>query len=323
MSFWGSAEYTKVYRQFMTFNTGRKSKQGIETLQKNVRFVMNWCFENAIELNGLTVGDALAFRLAESGRIKKDGHVISEGTVCNRLKAARSLFAFLLSRGVVKTNPFAEVSNPRIPEHISRNTLSEAQMAVLLAKLERFDEAGNRKTRLHLYRVHVLAEFLHASGMRVSEAASLTESNFDLDQKLVYIPHGKGGASRTAFLTGRAASVLKLYFKRGRAIILEVFQVPENGNAFICGPGRLQSLVNTELVRQCRSLGLPPITSHGFRHSLGTRLLRGECDIRHIQGILGHASIASTQVYTQVDRDDVKNSMDKFHPRGNLQGISA
>jgi len=77
----------------------------------------------------------------------------------------------------------------------------------------------------------------------------------------------------------------------------------------------LMSAVNKELSEVCNKLKIPVITCHGFRHSIGTHLLRAGCDLRHIQMILGHEKLNSTQRYTRVDRRDLRNIIDKYHPR--------
>lgn len=74
-------------------------------------------------------------------------------------------------------------------------------------------------------------------------------------------------------------------------------------------------MLNSRLRKLCLELEIPVITSHGFRHSLGTHLLRSGCDMRHIQVILGHDKLSSTQIYTKVYADDLKDSIDKYHPR--------
>ena len=78
---------------------------------------------------------------------------------------------------------------------------------------------------------------------------------------------------------------------------------------------RVAHVLNAELATICNGLGIPAITSHGFRHSLGTHLLRSGCDMRHIQMILGHEALQTTQIYTRVDKDDLKRSLDEHHPR--------
>ncbi|GMO41772.1 MAG: hypothetical protein Ta2F_17740 [Termitinemataceae bacterium] len=83
----------------------------------------------------------------------------------------------------------------------------------------------------------------------------------------------------------------------------------------------LESSINRELAQLCPKLEIPVITCHAFRHSLGTHLLRNGTDIRYIQSILGHEKLSSTQIYTKVDKQDLKKSLDAYHPRTYVQDV--
>jgi site-specific recombinase XerD len=202
-----------------------------------------------------------------------------------------------------------------MPDHISRNVLSEAQMGALLRELGRFDESEIWYERERRYRVHVIAEFLYATGLRIAEACSLVSENLDLDRRLVYVPNGKGGKPRTAFMTSYAAEIMARYLKTGRPAIMHHFTRDHAHTLFGANKARVAEVVNGELKRVCETLELPEITSHGFRHSLGTHLLRSGADMRHIQAILGHEALGTTQIYTRVDKEDLKKSLDEYHPR--------
>jgi site-specific recombinase XerD len=116
-------------------------------------------------------------------------------------------------------------------------------------------------------------------------------------------------------MTGFAAEIMAWYLKQGRNILLSKGSRTYGHTVFGTHPERLTALVNQELKKTCQMLGLPVISSHGFRHSLGTHLLRAGCDMRYIQVILGHESLQSTQVYTRIDKEELKDSLDRFHPR--------
>jgi len=105
------------------------------------------------------------------------------------------------------------------------------------------------------------------------------------------------------------------YLAVGRPMLMHQFTRGHERTLFGAGKARVAEVVNGELRRVCAELELPVITSHGFRHSLGTHLLRSGADMRHIQAILGHESIATTQVYTHVEKEDLKKSLDAYHPR--------
>ncbi|GHV12896.1 hypothetical protein FACS189491_06810 [Spirochaetia bacterium] len=103
--------------------------------------------------------------------------------------------------------------------------------------------------------------------------------------------------------------------KRGRPAVLGNYGRIDRDTVFGASPQWLTAAVNSGLKEACGELGLPVITSHGFRHSLGTHLLRAGCDLRYIQIILGHERLSTTQIYTSVDKEDLKKSLDRYHPR--------
>ena len=304
-----------LYEEFLAAERPMVSAQGYTTLSGLSRRVLAWFDQEEIDVTAATIRDALLFQARLCERVDAGGKPLATGTVLNYLKAARRFFAFLVRTERRKTNPFADLHRPRPGEHLSRNVLTEAQLGQLLKELGKFDEMPLWYDRRRRYRVHVIAEFLYASGLRIAEACSLTAADLDLDQRLVRVRYGKGGRSRTAFLGSYAADVLRLYLDSGRAALAGRYVRKRGGSLFGADKARVAAVVNAELARVCRALGLPPITTHGFRHSLGTHLLRSGCDMRHIQAILGHEALQTTQIYTKVDKEDLKRSLDEFHPR--------
>jgi site-specific recombinase XerD len=294
----------------LDYQQRRTSFQGFKAIQKNSYQLLKWLEEKDIMPCELTIQDALEYKAAAASRTTKEGKPLAAGTCCNLLKAGRAFFKYLVTSGHMESNPFMAVSYPKLPERIYRNVLTEAQMNALLERFRKF-------TTLAEYKAHVIAELLYASGLRIAEAASLESKDIDTRQRLVNVREGKGGKSRTAFLTGYAAEVLDLYIAQGRELVLRSYYGlrPQGHTVFCVGFARLQQEINDALRCACCELELPLITSHGFRHSAGTHLLRGGCDIRHIQVILGHDKLETTQIYTHVDKDDIKASLDAHHPR--------
>jgi site-specific recombinase XerD len=310
-----SADYADLYDRFLENERPRVSRQGFTTLTGIARRMLLWFDDEDIELEDVTIRDAVRYQSYLSTLHTKEGSPVTTGTMQNYIKVARRFFRYLVETERLKTNPFEELSYPRLGEHLSRNGLSESQMSCLLHELARFDELPIWQARIRRYRTHVISEFLYASGLRIAEACSLIESNLDLDHRLVYLPEGKGGKARTAFLTGYVSDVMREYLAHGRAAVLGGYVRTHGDTLFGADKARVAAVVNAELKVVCMELGIPVITTHGFRHSLGTHLLRSGCDMRHIQIILGHEALATTQIYTKVDKDDLKRSLDAFHPR--------
>ena len=306
----GTAE---LAAEFLEAQRAMVSAQGYESLEYLTRVLVK-CFDQE-ELDPLEIGivEAVHCMAVWSQSHNQAGQLYASGTLHNRLKAARRFFNYLVATQRRATNPFLEVEVPRHGSHLSRNVVTEAQMGRLLGELACFDEEKTVRAAHRRYRVHVMAEFLYSTGLRIAEAASLKPENLDLEHRLVYLSSGKGGKPRTAFLTFYAAEVLDLYVKAGRSAVMRNNQ--NDGSLFGAAKDTLEMLVNRELHQRCTALELPVITTHGFRHSLGTHLLRSGCDMRHIQVILGHQALSTTQIYTRVDKEDLKKSLDEHHPR--------
>jgi site-specific recombinase XerD len=310
-----SAATAELLEEFLESEKPKVSTQGYTTLSGIARRVLTWFDDEELDVTEIGITDAVRFASSLSERCTREGSPIGVGTMRNYLKVARRCFDYLVQTGKLGSNPFRELRYPRMNDHLSRNVLSEAQMGRLLRELARFDELSDHREALRRYRVHVLAEFLYATGLRIAEACALKEANIDLEHRLVYIPQGKGGAPRTVFLTPYAADVMRLYLESGRAQVLGAYARQNAGTLFGAVKDRVAAVVNAELREVCTALELPEITSHGFRHSLGTHLLRSGCDMRHIQAILGHEALQTTQIYTLVDKEDLKKSLDEHHPR--------
>jgi len=277
--------------------------------------MLTWFEAEEVDLFEVGIAEALRYQAWLSEHVDDEGRAYTTGTMHNYLKTARRFFDYLVATERVKSNPFQALRYPRLSSHLSRNFLSEAQMGRLLSELGKFDEGTSWYDRERRYRVHVIAEFLYATGLRIAEACSLTEVDVDLEARRVYLKEGKGGSPRTAYLTSYAAEVLKVYLDSGASATRHRYVRQLGHTIFGANKARVADVVNRELEKVCTRLELPVITTHGFRHSLGTHLLRSGADLRHIQAILGHEALQTTQIYTHVDKDDLRRSLDEHHPR--------
>lgn len=311
------APYDTLYEEFLSYCKERSTKQGYISVKNTSYRILSWFEQEDILIEEAGVRDCLYFRKSIGQRVTREGKPVSEGTIQNYLKIARKLFSYAVQSGRRESNPFEEVESPRLPVRISRNVLTEDQMTRLLDYLSRYHEAKNILQKVSYYRIHVVCEFLYATGLRLSEAGSLVCENIDTSQRTVYVPLGKGEKPRTAYMSEYVSSLMDVYMKKGRAVFKQVYgkECGEKDTVFFSGKGGLGYVVNSRLKRVCETLGIPVITTHGFRHSLGTHLLKNGCDMRYIQTILGHESLETTQIYTRVDKEDVRKSIDTYHPR--------
>jgi integrase/recombinase XerC len=159
----------------------------------------------------------------------------------------------------------------------------------------------------------VVLELLYASGIRVSELCGLDLDDLDLGRRVVRVL-GKGGRERTVPIGLPAQRAAEAWIRAGRPRLVR----PDSGPALLLGfrGGRLNPSTARQIVAgRAAAAGLPHTSPHGLRHSAATHLLDGGADLRSVQELLGHASLASTQIYTHVSKERLRRVYDQAHPR--------
>jgi integrase/recombinase XerD len=292
-------------------------RKGHDTAKRksNLMIFLRYAEETGRDLCRFTVRDAeefqtyLATRTADTGASRYTARSVQ--TIMGSVSA---FYGFLKKRRIVPANPFAAVSRLRKERTLPKNILSEETMDALLRHFREFWKGRNLIERRNFYKVHVIAELMYSTGCRIHEIASLTPSDIDFIKGTVRVTDTKTGTKRDAILNEYAAKVLSLYLTRMRPYVL--FGKNNADMTLLFGArANLAIQLNDFLRRESESLGYGKVTSHQFRHAVGYHLLRGGCDIRHIQEILGHRALSTTQVYTKVDREDLKGVIDAYHPR--------
>ncbi|RPJ08537.1 MAG: hypothetical protein EHM28_04050 [Spirochaetaceae bacterium] len=259
--------------------------------------------------------DALLFQGWLLERTTASGKKLDSSTVACHMTVVTSFYKWLKIRGKVYTNPFREIKKVRTARKLPRHIPKEQELDLFLESLGRFDEGKTLKDKLVLYRTHVMAELQYSTGLRIAEAASLKVSDVDFRRSIVEVRDGKGGFARMAFLTEYAREILRLYIERMRALVFTGWNTAHGDLLFGVSPGVLGRMTNRVLRKTAQSMDVAVPTSHVFRHALGYHLLRAGCNIRHIQQILGHKSIKNTEIYTKVEKEDLREVIDKCHPR--------
>jgi integrase/recombinase XerC len=220
------------------------------------------------------------------------------------LAAVRSFFRFLAREGVLENAAPRAVRTPRIPRTLPR-PLSETDAARTL------EEAAENDVKWLAARDTALLTLLYGAGLRVSEALSLRRGDVPLGASLTVL--GKGRKQRTVPLLPAVREAIQIYAE----------QIPFTGardsSLFVSRRGRPMSARETQaLMQRLRSrLGLPErATPHALRHSFATHLLANGGDLRAVQELLGHASLSTTQTYTEIDVKKLMQVYQNAHPRG-------
>ena len=208
----------------------------------------------------------------------------------------------------IDDDPAARLETPRRGRKLPE-VLSYSEVQRLLAQ-PRGDEPTTIRDR-------ALLELMYASGLRASETISLEVSDVDLEHGIVRAM-GKGSKERLVPVGGKAVAAVRVYLRSGRP---KLVRSPEERILFLNfrgGPLTRQGLYKIVL-RHAEAVGLGDrMSPHTLRHSFATHLLSGGCDMRSVQEMLGHADLSTTQLYTHLSGEELKEAYFKAHPREHL-----
>lgn len=264
------------------------------------RTCVEWGIMHPGEVGRLTLRRYLAI-LADRG--------LARATVARRSSLARTWFGLLARRGVVPTDPAATLESPRAGRPLPR-VLRVDEVARLLVAPDAGSPAGLRD--------RALLELLYASGARVAEACGLDLDAVDLPQRQVRLA-GKGGKERIVPLGTPAVAACRRYLADARAALAGEVTTPA---LFLNSRGQRLGVrdARTAVGRAARTAGLGHVTPHTLRHAFATHLLDRGADLRQVQELLGHASLATTQRYTHLSRGRLQEVHARAHPRARAAG---
>jgi integrase/recombinase XerD len=266
-------------------------------------------FGEFLDRRGLTLADSahgdIAAFLSELSAGGPKRPPVAPSTLARKVAALRSFFKHLRREGILEHDPTAELRGPRKTRTLPR-VLSREEVARLL------DEPRGLGPRA--LRDRALLEVMYGCGLRASEATGLEIADVDLEAGMLRA-RGKGAKERIVPVGRQAISALRSYCDSGRPALLGVR--PET-RLFVNRRGsRLTRQGLYKIVQgHARSAGLEEkMSPHTLRHTFATHLLAGGCDLRSLQEMLGHADLATTQVYTHLSADRLKDAYFGAHPR--------
>ena len=252
---------------------------------------------------------ALDLRLLRSWLAGQSTRGMARSTLARRAAAARAFTAWALREGLVAADPGALLATPRtgrtLPGVLRRD---EADALLHVAGLAADDDSPTGVRDL------AVLEVLYASGIRVGELCGLDLDDVDRGRRVLRVL-GKGSKERMVPLGVPALRAVDRWLAEGRPAL----RGPGSGPALFLGarggridPRTVRRAVHTLLAHVP---GAPDLGPHGLRHSAATHLLEGGADLRSVQELLGHATLATTQIYTHVSVDRLKATYDQAHPR--------
>ncbi|MBD3358016.1 MAG: site-specific tyrosine recombinase XerD [Chitinivibrionales bacterium] len=235
--------------------------------------------------------------------LRKQG--LSSKTTGRNLSAIRMFFRFLAREGTVSADPTVNIETPRNRAHLP-TVLNLSDVDALLAQPDRTTPRGLRDK--------AMLEVLYATGVRVSELVALTMENLNL-QVGYLVTFGKGSKERVVPLGEAAVDCVNEYITHGRPLLLK-----ENNSRFVFLNGSGKGLTRQGFWKIIRRYALKAgidkkLSPHTLRHSFATHLLENGADLRSVQMMLGHADISTTQIYTHLTQERLKNIHLQYHPR--------
>jgi integrase/recombinase XerD len=254
---------------------------------------------DAEEVARITRDDLVNYLAAQRAR------GVAVNSVRRRIAVLRSFFRFLIHEGYIQHDPTEHLSLPRGERYLP-SVLSIAEVERLLAQPDESTVLGCRDA--------ALLELMYATGLRVSEAVTLTVDRFNSEVGYVVV-YGKGGKERIVPTGDEAVLKVRHYLSVARTVLARDETCPQ---LFLTRLGRPMSRVAVWrlIKRYGRQAGIvAPITPHGLRHSFASHLLECGADLRSVQQMLGHADISTTQIYTRVLQKRLKEIYDQCHPR--------
>ncbi|MEX0756248.1 MAG: site-specific tyrosine recombinase XerD [Actinomycetota bacterium] len=294
-----------AYLDHLTVERGLSSHTVAAYRRDLVRYTTHCEAREVRDARSVTDADVAAFVAELSAATHHDGEPYRASSVVRALSAVRAFHRWVMAEGDADRDPTGGIVRPKLPRRLPR-PLSVEDVAALLEAPDPVAAAGRRD--------RAIIELLYGAGLRVSELVALDVDDLDLDDAGVRV-FGKGGKERDLPLGGFAVDALHAYLATARP----EFATARSRSALFLNVrgGRLtrQGVTNV-LHAAARRAGIRrAVSPHVLRHSFATHLLEGGADVRVVQELLGHASVATTQVYTLITKEHLLEVYATSHPR--------
>jgi integrase/recombinase XerD len=280
----------------------RRAPLTVTTYGLELRRFLDYADRNDMDIGTVNAEQIIAYLEWRKTEQKLDSRSMAKAISC-----LRSFFRFVTVEGIRSDNPAALLENPRqtftLPQTMDRETVDSL--------LDKMDTDGPRGLR-----DRALFEMIYSSGLRISEAVALNIRDIDFSEGVARVK-GKGSKERLAVFGNEAAAWLKRYLEESRPVLSgKRGGNPVGAALFIAKGGKRLSRkgIWKNYARYAMIAGTPSRV-HALRHSFATGLLRGGADLRTVQALLGHANLATTQIYTHVDTGLLRENHRKYLPR--------
>ena len=272
--------------------------------------------DHATRMSCATIEDIdLAVLRSWLARLRTTGS--ARTSLARRAAAARTFTAWAHREGLLPHDVGQRLASPKARRDLPGVLRQDQATALVTAPERRRPDTDSQAADAHatavMLRDGAALELLYATGIRVSELCGLDVTDVDHGRRVVRVL-GKGSKERSVPYGVPASQAIEAWLRRGRPALA----TDRSGSALLLGArgGRLQPTTVRQLVAAyAEATGLPHLSPHGLRHSAATHLLEGGADLRTVQEILGHASLATTQIYTHVSIERLRAAYRQAHPR--------
>jgi integrase/recombinase XerD len=299
-------ELTLDYLAFLELERGL-SRNTLEAYRSDLQQYGAYLDRAGLDAVAVTVADLRAFvSEVQSG----NGSVAAPATVQRKIACLRSFYRYLRREQILAHDPTAELRGPRLGARLPK-VLSRDEVQALLRQ--------PKGTSAVALRDRALLETMYACGLRASEAITLERGQLDLEAGIVRA-RGKGSKERIVPIGSVALRALRQYLDKGRPRLVGLREDP---HVFVNarGEGLSRQGLYKIIQRHARAAGLDQkMSPHTLRHTFATHLLAGGCDLRSLQEMLGHADIGTTQIYTHLSPERLREVYFEAHPRAQIKG---
>ena len=267
----------------------------IQSYQEDLRHFVGWLDENSIDLKELTPERLDGFLTFTAGQEE-----YSPTSVARHFSSLRGFLKYMQREGEYDFSTESMLERPKLghylPQYLTREEIDSV-----------FESAANGKNPL---RDTALFELMYSAGLRISETLGIKLSQLDLDNEWL-TPIGKGNKQRLVPLGSKAKENLRAWIEEGRPLTN-----PTTDNIILNSRGKPMTRMGAwKIVQQHTAHLSKQVSPHTFRHSFATHCLEAGMDLRVLQELLGHADISTTQIYTHIDKEFIKQEHRAYHPR--------
>ena len=267
----------------------------IQSYQEDLRHFIAWLDENGIDLKDLKPEKLDEFLTFTAGQVE-----YSPTSVARHFSSLRGFLKYMQNQGEYDYSTESMLATPKLGHYLPAYLTREEVDSV-------FESAMNGKNPL---RDTALIELMYSGGLRISETLGITLAQVDLDNEWL-TPIGKGNKQRLVPLGSKAKENLRAWIQEGRPLTH-----PQADNVILNAHGKPMSRMGAWKIVQLHTMHLSKqVSPHTFRHSFATHCLEAGMDLRVLQELLGHADISTTQIYTHIDNELIRQEHRSFHPR--------